>query len=984
MTSSENDPRDFQEPSDGQATDPFFIVGIGASAGGLEALTALLGRVTIDGAAFVVVQHLAPTQKSMLTELLGRASKLEVVTAEDRAQVKPNFVYVTPPNAEISILNGSLHVVSPLVGTGRIPLPIDSFFGSLAQDRGAHAMGVVLSGTGTDGTFGLQAIKAAGGITFVQDPETAKFDGMPRSALDSGAADFCLSPEAIAAEILNVSEQPYLRRQAALPAIEKYMGELSGLIKKAFGMDLGDYKPNTIERRLQRRMAVQRIQSVADYLRFCKNDAKELAALHRDLLINVTAFFRDGAPFDVLKREYLSRIIERKKDGDSLRVWVPGCASGEEAYSIGICLLELLDESQRTLKVQIFGTDVDAEAVGQARRGIYPPNIEAAVSPERLRRFFVKTDDGQFQVSRRVRDLVVFSAQNLCRDAPFSRLDLVSCRNVLIYLQLTAQQKVMRILHYALLPDGYLMLGTSESVGELSDLFALADRKNKIYSTKHVAMLRAPLDVDIGGQPMAPSVPPAAFGSQRPTRSIAHLADRKILDQYAPPGVVINEHLEVLYFRGRTAPYLEQPSGVVTHGLLRLARPELQPPLKKAIEQSLKTGEVTTTSSQLKDGEAGFRPLTLVVQPLRDPETKARCLLILFEEPRGVGESSAGRPSVTLPAPPEADERVRNMAQELALTKDYLQSTIEEVERTNEDLKSANEELQSSNEELQSTNEELETSKEELQSTNEELITLNEEMHNRMRDLSASNDDLHNVLLGVDRPMVIVDLDLRIRRFTQSAEKVLNLVPADVGRSVAQINSFLGGFGIEKLVSDVIANVSKMEQEVQATDGRWYLLRVAPYKTLDLTIRGATIVLIDIEVTKRRSELVLAIDDYADEFLAAVQHPLMILNGDLSVIWVNSLYYSTFGVMREETLGTPLERVSGGRWKSAALDKALHETISGGKPFRQVELDIDVPRQGRTSTMVGGSRIRGIANQTILVLLSIEGEFTKSSPGREV
>jgi two-component system, chemotaxis family, CheB/CheR fusion protein len=979
MALNQHEPAEPKAAPGGRASDQFFIVGIGASAGGLEAVSALLKRATIDGAAFVVVQHMAPTQKSMLTELLGRASKLQVVTAENGALVKPHFVYVSPPNATLSMLNGSLHVLAPAAGMDRVHLPIDSFFTSLAQDRGAQAIGVVMSGTGTDGTIGLAAIKAAGGITFAQDPDTAKFDGMPRSALESGAADFSLSPEAIADEILNMSEHPYARPRAPVPEIEMHMGELSLLFKNSFGMDLAHYKRNTIERRLQRRMAVQHITSVADYLRLCQSDTKELAALHTDLLINVTAFFRDREPFDVLKKECLERLIEQKKDGETIRIWVPGCASGEEAYSIGICLLELLDESQRNIKVQLFGTDVDADAIQQARRGIYSPKIEADVSAERLRRFFIKTDDGSYQVSRRIRDISVFSTQNLCRDAPFSRLDLVSCRNVLIYLQPTIQRKVMRILHYALLPDGFLLLGTSESVGDSAELFSLIDRKNKLYSAKHVSLPRTALDVDVGGRPALPATVPAPFGTVRPVLSIAHLADRKILDEYAPPGVVVSENLDILYFRGRTTPYLEQPSGVATNGLLRLVRPELHQPLKKALEQTLKTGEITSVATQVKDGKAGFRPLTLVVQPLREPETKARCLLVLFQEPRVASAPVAVPPPATLPVEPESDERVRHMAQELTLTKDYLQSTIEEVERTNEDLKSANEELQSSNEELQSTNEELETSKEELQSTNEELITLNEELHNRMRDLSVSNDDLHNVLLGVDRPMVIVDLDLRIRRFTQSAEKILNMVPADIGRSIVQINSFLGGVGIEKTVSEAIANVTTVEQEVQAVNGRWYILRVAPYKTLDLTIRGATIILIDIEVTKRRSELVHAVDEYAAEFLAAIQHPLMILNGDLSVIWVNSMYYETLGVMREETLGATLASVSGGRWAHSALDKALEDSISAGRPFRRIELDIDVPGQGRTTVKIGGSRIRGVANQTPLVLLSIEGAFIERS-----
>ena len=951
--------------------EPAFIIGIGASAGGLEALSSLLGRMTLDGAAFIVVQHLAPTQKSSLAEILDRASRLKVVTAEDGALVERNVVYVNPPGVELTLRNGTLQVsVSP--ADQRAHLPIDSFFRSLAQDRGSRAIGVVLSGTGTDGTFGLAAIKAGGGLTFVQDPLTAKFDGMPRSALESGVSDFCLSPESIADEIVQVSAHPYLRRLALVRSDDEFLVALATLVKKDFGIDLSHYKPNTIERRLHRRMAVHRLERVADYLRLCRSDPKELAAFHRDLLINVTAFFRDGEPFDVLKDQVLARLVERKRESDSIRVWVAGCASGEEAYSIAICLAELLDQSGRQLQVQIFATDVDAEAVQQARRGVYPPNIATDVSPERLQRFFVKTEDGRYQVVRRIRDLVVFSTQNLSRDAPFSRLDLATCRNVLIYLQATIQRKVLRILHYALAPDGVLMLGTSETVGDAADLFSLVDRKNKIYTAKHVALTQTLLDVGVGSVPTMRAAEVSAQGPARTMVSIAHLADRKVLELYAPPGVVINQNLDVIYFRGRTAPYLEQPSGVVTHGILRMVRAELHSPLKTAIERAGASGETTTAEAQIKDANGSFRPLTILVHPLQEPESRASCLLILFQErPIGV-EPSPPRASLGPASEQQHSDVVRQLMQELAVTKDYLQSTIEELERTNEDLKAANEELQSANEELQSTNEEHETSKEELQSTNEELVTLNEELHHRMRDLSTSNDDLHNVLLGVDRAVIIVGIDLRIRRFTQAAEKTLHLIPGDIGRSVAHLNSFLGGFGIERRVADAIAQVATSEQEVQATDGRWYILRITPYKTLDLNIRGAVISFADIEVSKRRGELTKAVGDYASEFLAAVQHPLLIVNRELQVIWVNGAFYESFGVLAEEILGTRLANLMGGVGLAEALDSVMLTSFTRGTPFRDVEVLLDRQGSDRKWVSVGGSRIRGVANDAALLLLSIE------------
>jgi two-component system CheB/CheR fusion protein len=822
-----------------------FIVGLGASAGGLEALSVVLSHTEFDGAAFVVVQHLAPLQKSMLTELLGRASRLEVVTAEHGERVGANRVYVAPPNAILAIKEGVLQLTEPVKGS-RQHLPIDAFFRSLADDQGRQAIGVILSGTGTDGTFGSMAIRAAGGITFAQEPSTAKFDGMPRSSIDSGAADFVLPPEGIAAEIYRLTKSgPSSRlssssRLAAVGEFEQAVGDLGVLIKKEFGLDLSHYKPNTIERRIQRRMTLCRVDEIERYLALCRSDPRELATLHNDLLINVTSFFRDEESFEVLKGTVIPRIFERKGEAEPIRIWVPGCSSGEEAYSIAICLLEALEEKKRSAKIQIFGTDLDSEAIQQARRGFYAPNIASDVSVERLRKYFVKLDDGRYQISRQVRDLVVFSVQNLCVDAPFSRLDLVSCRNLLIYLQPGIQKKILRVLRYSLLPESFLMLGTSESIGESADLFSLLDRKNKIYVAKHVALPPAMLDLSLGST-RVPSHEVVQTSSVRPMITIAHLADRRILEQYAPPGVVINENLHVLYFRGKASNYLEQPSGVATHDVLRLVRPELYAPLKAAIERAFRINDVVTEEAQIRDPLLGFRPISLVVQPLIEPETRAKCLLILFKE--------AGRaevpPAMLQPLP--SDERTRVLEQELTLTKDYLHSTIEELERSNEDLKSANEELQSSNEELQSTNEELETAKEELQSTNEELITLNEELQRRMLDLGSANDDLQNLLVAEDRAVVVVGLDLRIRLFTQAAEKLLNMMAGDEGRTLAQVARFFApDAGVEQQVSRAIDTLVTSEQPILGQDGRKFRLRVLPYKTSDLAIRGALLVLLEL------------------------------------------------------------------------------------------------------------------------------------------
>jgi two-component system CheB/CheR fusion protein len=967
-------PPDADDPAAG-SVDPggdagsFFVVGIGASAGGLEAVSALLRRTTVEGAAFVVVQHLAPNQSSMLTELLGRASILAVETVEDGVVIKPNHVYVTPPNAVLALDGATIRLLAPSVGA-RPEMPIDAFFRSLAENRGIKAMGVVMSGTGTDGTFGLAAIKAAGGITFVQEPSSAKFDGMPRSAQESGSADFCLTPEEIADEILRVSTHPYLQAVSP-PHVPELVGNLAVLLKAEFGIDLAHYKPKTIERRIQRRMAVHRLERFDQYLRLCESNPKELSDLHKDLLINVTSFFRDREPFEILCRDIIPRLLEGKSENSPLRIWVPGCSSGEEAYSIAICVLEVLDEKGVNFPVQIFGTDLDSDAVQQARRGVYPHNIVADVSAERLRRFFIKSEDGHYQIARRVRDMVVFSVQNISRDPPFSKLDLISCRNLLMYLQPAIQKKVLRILHYSLKPAGFLLLGHSESVGEAAELFALVDRNNRLYTAKHVSLATP---IDFGGSVRATaSQERQPFLGARPMLSLAHLADRKILEQYAPPGVVINENLDIVYYRGSSERYLQQSSGVATHNVLRLARPELYPSLKATIEQAFSTNEPVTTTAYIKTNVSGLQAFTLIAQPMVDPETKARCMLVLFKE--GIDGLVTPPHPAALPASADGtSETTQALSQELALTKEYLQSTIEEIERTNEDLQSANEELQSSNEELQSSNEELETSHEELQSTNEELITLNEELQSRMKELSSANDDLHNLLLGVDRAIVIVGLDLRIRRFTQTAEKLLNLLPTDLGRSAAQLNSFLGGFGIEKAISESIDGLATVEREVHATDGKWYALRIVPYRTLDLMIRGAVISVVDIDLPKRRTDLAAAVDEYAAEGLAAIQHPLMILDGNQAVIWVNDIYYKTFQLTPQEIIGTRLGKIGTGSWSDPELEKRISETMRTGAPFRGHFLMLDLDGVGASRFTVSGSRLRSLANQTRLVLLAVEGE----------
>jgi two-component system CheB/CheR fusion protein len=834
----------------------FSIVAIGASAGGLEPLSNLLKRITLESMGVIIVQHLPPHHDSVLPALLVRASGQNIVAAQDGMEVERNHVYVIPPNSDLAILRGVLHLMSPpSTESGAPPRPrhpIDYFMRSLAEDQGPRAIGVVLSGTGTDGTFGLRAIKEAGGITFAQSPESSRYDGMPRSAIDSGWADISLDPDGIADELVRITRSPYLvHSQFSSPPLQESVAKLIVLMRAAFGNDLSAFKSTTVERRIARRMALHRIEKITDYLKFVQTNPEEIRVLYKDMLIGVTAFFRDKDSLDALKNKIFPRILEGKEPGAPIRVWVPACATGEEAYSIAISLLEFLGDRAQDYRLQIFGTDVDEGSITFARRGCYPANIAIDVSSDRLQRYFVKKDR-EFQVCRRIRDMVVFSSQNVTKDAPFSRLDLVSCRNLLIYLRAQIQKKVLRILHYSLLPAGYLMLGTSESVGESGDLFSLVDRKNKIYSKKSGAP-SAGLDIGFGVRhaDAMPTIDPSV--NHRTTTSLSSLAERKILELYAPPGVVVNDELDVIHIRGRTGAYLEPMPGAPSFNILRLARPSLHVDLRRAIKEAQTTNGRSSVTCRLN--EAGnVRVIQIEVIPLLEPESKTRCLLILFHEDSRNTAETITTESKTPPADSADGERLRELERDLVVTKEYLQSAIEELESTNEELKSSNEELQSSNEELQSTNEELETSKEELQSSNEELTTVNDELQNRMSELQQTNDDLHNILGGIGNAVVIVGLDLRIRRFTHAAETLLNLVPGDVGRSISQLNAFIIGKRIEEVAARVIEHLVAAKEEILCADHRWYELNVTPYKTLDHSINGAVIVLVDIDAAKRTAE----------------------------------------------------------------------------------------------------------------------------------
>ena len=828
------------------------IVGIGGSAGGFEATMDLLRHLPAkNGMTFVVVQHLDPHHISKLASLLGRATEMPVVEITKTTKPKPNSVYVQPPNKCVVVKDSLLKLVNR---SQRLNVAIDQFFESLAEGCGSKAIGVLLSGTGSDGTAGLRAIKAAGGLTFAQDEETAKFPEMPRNAIRAGFVDAVRSPREIAREIRHIVEHPYIRRvmtdgEAEHTAKSDYdkaddLGRIFLSLKKQMGVDFTSYKLGTLTRRIQRRMALHRIEKFGQYARFLRDNKREIESLFDDLLINVTRFFRDPALFAALHKRHLPALMKRKEHHGELRLWVPGCATGEEVYSLAICLLETLGSRASEMRIQIFGTDLSEVMIDHARAGIFSTAIEKDVSPARLRHFFTKRD-GTYQINRRVRDLCTFARQNVVTDPPFSRLDLISCRNVLIYLSPELHKRCIPQFHHALNPGGYLILGPAESVGMFDQLFEFVDKKNKIYTKKMVPTPRPKgLLGDFGTRFLPMGVRSTFADAAASSAQLMQAADRIMLGTYAPAAVVVDDALRVQQFRGRTDAYLQHHAGPASLNLLQIVRPSLVADLRNIIRRSIKTNKPTRKERAVFRHNGKSRQINIQVVPFKLPTLDKPWLLIIFDEttigsrpgklPKHLGKTASQR-------------EVVEMRRELAATKESLQGIIEEQEATNEELKSANEEIESSNEELQSTNEELETAKEELQSTNEELVTLNEELSNRNLEMQQMNSDLNNLLASMQLPIVMVDNDMLVRRVTPSARNAFNILQSDIGRPISDFRPNVDVPDLEGLLQEVIETLAVRERRVTDKQGREYSLRARPYRTSDNKIDGVVITLVDID-----------------------------------------------------------------------------------------------------------------------------------------
>ncbi len=941
------------------------IVGLGSSAGGLDALKRFFNSMPSDsGMAFVLVQHLDPTHPSLIAELLGRCTAMSVVQVDADTPVEADHVYCMPPGRYLSISGRTLRLTGP-VETGSVRMPIDFFLRSLGADVQERGIGIVLSGTGTDGTLGLRAIKAAGGLAIAQDPVTAEHDGMPRSAIADGAIDHVLSPEQMPDVLAEFLRHPYARGPSGLPAAEDIgrdrLDDVLGVLLDRTDLDFRSYKRSTLERRIGRRMGLKHIERTVDYVRLLTRDPAEAAALRDDLLISVTSFFRDPEAWRVLQEQVLRPMIARTDVHAALRVWVPGCATGEEAYSIAMLLIEEREAAAKSCPIQIFASDVDAGALEVGRAGLYPGSIVADVPAHRRRRFFIDERHGA-RVGKGLRESVVFARQNLLADPPFSKLDLVTCRNLLMYLEPEAQRRILSLLHFALVEGGHLLLGTAETIGQQEDLFAVVSKHWRIYrriGPPRYDKVRFPvMDEFAVGRRIDPS--PGHPGVGR----LGALAQQALLERFVPASVLINRRYEIVYFAGPTEDYLVQPTGVPTQDLMSRLREGLPTKLRGAIRRAIREGErPVVIAVRVRRGDAWQR-VKVTVEPLAGIGEMEGLLLISFVD----GPRAAPPALHSANAAGEHDEPVtRALEDELKATREELQGSVGDLESSNEELKVVNEEVMSVNEELRSSNEELETSKEELQSLNEELSTVNTQLEDKVNELEQANNDLDNLLTSTNIATIFLDTSFHVRRFTPAAARLFHMTPADVGRQLGDVV----GRGIDPdLPQDseaVLARLGSISKEVQGADGRSYVRQVLPYRTRDDRIEGVVITFSDVAAEALQEARL-----YAEAIVNTVREPLLVLDSELCVLSANRSFYHTFRLSPEETVNRALYELNDRELDVPRLRALLGVILPDRGGLTDFELEHDFARIGRRIMLLNARILARGGDRPDLILLAME------------
>ena len=828
----------------------FPIVGIGASAGGLEALELFLRNVTANsGIAFVIVQHLDPTHKGIMPELLQRVTSMEVFQVNDLMMVKPNCVYVIPPNRDMSILHGVLHLFEPTAIHG-LRLPIDFFLHSLAEDRHEASIGVILSGMGSDGTLGLKAIKEKGGVALAQEPASAKFDSMPRSAINAGLADIVAPAEDLPGKITDYLRHAMVIGKSAPLQEEKDQSTLDKIIillRDKTGNDFSLYKKSTVYLRIERRMGVHQIDRIGEYVRYLQENSQEVELLFKELLIGVTSFFRDTEVWEQVRNDAIPAILASYPNGGCLRAWSTGCSTGEEAYSLAISFIEAVEQIKPAgrFTMQIFATDLNQDGIYSARKGIYPAKIAAEIPPERLQRFFVKDRNG-YRVAKEIREMVTFATQNVIMDAPFTKLDILICRNLLIYLTPEQQKKLMPLFHYSLNPGGILFLGSAESIGTFTDLFAPLSTKSRLFRKRESLLPTEPLSFPATFFPVRPGSP-REHPLMKPAVNLQLLADQLLLQYFSPSAVLTNNKGDILYISGRTGTYLEPAAGKANWNIFAMAREGLRFDLGSAFQKALREKRAVTVQGIKSVTGTTTQTVDITVQAIIDPEALRGMVMIVFtdvavpREKKAEGHSTPDQPG---------SSAILDLEHELLQSHKDLQTTLEEMQSSQEELTSTNEELQSTNEELQSTNEELTTSQEEMQSLNEELQTVNAEQQFKMDTFSRVNDDLRNLLNSTEIVTIFLDNRLRVRRFTTGADKLFKLIPSDVGRPLSDIATALVYPEMAEESQQVQRTLTFSEKQISTTDGRWFSVRIMPYRTTEDVISGVVITFANITAAK--------------------------------------------------------------------------------------------------------------------------------------
>jgi len=957
----------------------FPIVGIGASAGGLQALETFFAKLPADcNMAFVIVQHLDPHHESLMNSLLSKETPLRVNDIRDGVSVEPNQVYIKPPGKDVVITNRTLHLREAAEKEG-LRLPIDTFFRSLAEDQKDKAVCIILSGASNDGTLGAKLIKGEGGMVMVQEEKQAQYPRMPQSVIDAGLADIILPVEKMPDQLMRLSDHPFMVPKPPEGAKEKFERDVQGIlmvVRTHTGHDFSQYKRNTVMRRIQRRMALNQIHEIEDYRRYLRQNTSEVTDLFKDLTINVTSFFRDNEAFQVLSEKAIKPLMGKKQADTTFRIWVPGCSSGEEAYSLAILLVEVSEELEKYFDFKIFATDINTDAIESARSGEFPENIRADVTEDRLRRFFTKRGN-RYHVDSKIRDLMVFAVHDVTRDPPFSNMELISCRNLLIYMDNDLQKRVLPILHYGLKSEGILFLGTSESVGEATELFTPVDKKNKIYRHKDVDIepmhhFRVPTYPRIEEEePKMPKKGGEKVPQPQKKKEVREMVEQAILAKHAPPAVLIDGAADILYFHGESGRYLSPPVGEANLNIFNMVHGELHFRLSQAVEKVKESQAPIRIENVQVRHDDDFLSLGLSCIPLTSKKDKSRYILVEFEEDRPKEPSPKQR---SLEEEGEKDSTVAELEQKLRVTRQELQATIEELETANEELKSSNEELQANNEELQSINEELESSKEELQSTNEELETVNTELSKKNQDLVKAEDDLNNLFASSEIGTLFLDNDLNIKRFTPAAKEVFNLKEErDIGRSIKDITTNLEYDTLAKDADEVLDKLIRKEVKVPCRSGdKCYMVRIVPYRTSGNLIEGVVITFLDISRYEKPETDTKNNRAFFYSTMSAMWDPVLVLDETLKVFTANRSFYRTFKTTPRETENRSVFELGDNQWDIPELRKFLEDIIPHDDEFEGFEVEHEFPGIGQRKMSLKARKIKQSEQQPTMILVSFK------------